>query len=326
MLKIISQYLYYLILINYLKKLCAIEFLIYINDLHKAIKYSTVHHFADDTNLLYTNKSLNLIHKKIKIDIKLLIQWLLPNKISLNAGKTEVIMFRHHLKKINMRIILKINGKKIYPSRTVKHLGVILDENLSWEPHINYLSLKLRKANGALCKVRYYVPKKTLQSLYFSLFHCHLLYAPQLWVQLQNIHSNKIFILQKKALRIMNNPDRRAHTDLFHDYKILKLFDYVKMENTLFLHKYFNHGLPQSLIENFKIEKRNDPYSTRTSRYYTLIVPNVNTKNYGESSVMHHSIMSWHYFSYNLQNPDLQNITIFELKEMVQNFLLDSYK
>ena len=44
-------------------------FLIYMNDLHKAIKYSTVHHFADDTNLLYTNKSLKSIHKKMKIDM-----------------------------------------------------------------------------------------------------------------------------------------------------------------------------------------------------------------------------------------------------------------
>ena len=209
----------------------------------------------------------------------------------------------------------------------VKYLGVILDENLSWGPHINYLSLKLRKANGALSKIRYYVPKKTLWSLYFSLLHYHLIYAPQLWAQLQNVHSNKIFILQKKALRIMNNSDRRAHTDpLFHECKILKLFDHVKMENALFLHKYFNQELPQSLIDNFKIEKRNDSYSTRTSKYNTLIVPNINTKKYGESSVMHQSIVSWHYFCINLQNPNLENITIFQLKEMIQNFLLDSYK
>ena len=42
----------------------------------------------------------------------------------------------------------------------VKYQGVILDENLSWESHINYISLKLRKANGALSKIRYYVPNK----------------------------------------------------------------------------------------------------------------------------------------------------------------------
>ena len=91
-------------------------------------------------------------------------------------------------------------------------------------------------------------------------------------------------------MRIMDNADRGAHTDpLFYDYKILKLFDHVKMENALFLNKYFNHELPQSLIDNFKIEQRNDLYSTRTSRYNTLIVPNINTKKYGESLVIYQS-------------------------------------
>ena len=115
-----------------------------------------------------------------------------------------------------------------------------------------------------------------------------------MWAHLQNIHSNKIFILQKKkAMRIMDNADRRAHTDpLLYDYKILKLFDHVKMGNALFLHKYFNHELPQSLIDNFKIGQSNDFYSTKTSRYNTLIVPNINTKKYGESSVIYQSIIS----------------------------------
>ena len=77
-------------------------------------------------------------------------------------------------------------------------------------------------------------------------------------------------------MRIIDNADRRAHTDpLFYDYKILELFDHVKMENALFVHKYFNHELPQSLIDNFKIEQRNDLYSTRTSRYNTLIRKNM---------------------------------------------------
>ena len=57
-------------------------FLLYINDLHKAIQHSSVHHFADDTNLLYTNNSLKKINKHINHDIKHLCQWLRSNKIS----------------------------------------------------------------------------------------------------------------------------------------------------------------------------------------------------------------------------------------------------
>ena len=57
-------------------------FLLYINDLQKAMQHSSVHHFADDTNLLYTNNSLKKINKHINHDIKHLCQWLRSNKIS----------------------------------------------------------------------------------------------------------------------------------------------------------------------------------------------------------------------------------------------------
>ena len=69
-------------------------FLFYINDLHKAIKFSTVHHFADDTNLLVVGKNLEDVQKQINRDLKFLCTWLRANKISLNASKTELIIFR----------------------------------------------------------------------------------------------------------------------------------------------------------------------------------------------------------------------------------------
>ena len=68
-------------------------FLIYINDLHNAIKYSKVYHFADDTNLLDIDKSPKKMQKQINLDLKSLYKWLLVNKISLNCSKTEFIFF-----------------------------------------------------------------------------------------------------------------------------------------------------------------------------------------------------------------------------------------
>ena len=98
-------------------------FLIYINDLHRSTKFCIVHHFADDTNLLITDKSLKAIRKKVNIDLKLLY-WLSSNKISLNTNKTEYILFHHKSKQINYKLNLKINGKKIYPSKFIKYLGI----------------------------------------------------------------------------------------------------------------------------------------------------------------------------------------------------------
>ena len=62
-------------------------FLIYINDLHDSILYSLPYHFADDTNLLIISNSPKKVQKQLNIDLKLLYNWLLANKISLNSKK-----------------------------------------------------------------------------------------------------------------------------------------------------------------------------------------------------------------------------------------------
>ena len=53
----------------------------YINDLSRSIKNSKIHHFADDTNLLYASSSLKDINKKINFDLSNLVQWLRASEI-----------------------------------------------------------------------------------------------------------------------------------------------------------------------------------------------------------------------------------------------------
>ena len=76
-------------------------FLVYINDLHNAILYSQSFHFADDTNLLNINDFPKKVKKQLNIDLKLLNNWLLANKISLDSKKTKIIIFQKPGFKLN---------------------------------------------------------------------------------------------------------------------------------------------------------------------------------------------------------------------------------
>ena len=131
--------------------------------------------------LLYSDKNLKRIRKRINIDLKLLVHWLHANKIGLNVDKTEAILFRSAKKKVDYDLKLKLNGKKFQLVSPVRYLGIVLDENLSWTHHKNSLAGKLRKSNGALSKLRHYIPRATIVSIYFSLFHSHLSYSIQVW-------------------------------------------------------------------------------------------------------------------------------------------------
>ena len=84
------------------------------------------------------------------------------------------------------------------PETNVKYLAMIIDNNLSWDDHINNLKNKLSRSNGILAKLRSYVPKKTLTSVYYVIFHSQLLYGSLLW----SLTTAKFFycikVLQKK--------------------------------------------------------------------------------------------------------------------------------
>ena len=172
-------------------------FIVYINDIYLSIKNSNTFLFADDTQLLHINKSLKSLTKKVNMDLKLLHCWLCANKISLNSNKTEFILFRHKRKPLNFDVKLKLNGDRLYPMKSIKFLGVLIDENLNWCKHSETVATKLRRANGALSKLRHYVPSSIILSIYYAIFHSHMSYASQVWVKenrsrIESFHFRKL--------------------------------------------------------------------------------------------------------------------------------------
>ena len=71
----------------------------------------------------------------------------------------------------------------IYPTESVKYLGVKIDTNLTWQHHVNDLSIKLNRANALLFKMRKYVSPKILRSIYFAIFDSYLSYCCLVWAQ-----------------------------------------------------------------------------------------------------------------------------------------------
>ena len=104
-----------------------------------------------------------------------------------------------------------ICGKRLYPTESVKYLGVKIDTNLSWQYHGNDLSIKLNRTNALLLKMKKFVSLKILRSIYFAIFDSYLSYCCLVWAQ--NCSTiQRIVILQKKAVRIINFQPRNSDT------------------------------------------------------------------------------------------------------------------
>ena len=93
----------------------------------------------------------------INRDLKSIAEWLKANKISLNSGKTELVLSRSKDKKITKNMNFRISGQKINMISQTRYLGLMLDEHLTFKYYLQNLKLKLNRANCLLSKIRYYV-------------------------------------------------------------------------------------------------------------------------------------------------------------------------
>ena len=245
-------------------------FLLCINDLNQAIKFCKVHHFADDTNLLCLSNSIKKLNKLVNADLKHLVNWLNANKISLNVKKTEMVIFKSKQKKLEGDLKIKLCGKRLYPTESVKYLGVKIDTNLSWQYHVNDLSIKLNRANALLFKMRKYISLKILRSIYFAIFDSYLSCCCLVWAQ--NCSTiQRIIILQKKPIRIINFQPRNVHNSpLFKQNSILKFQDKICLENILFVSKSLNNLSPSVFNTWFSFSSDQHNYESASSTQGTL--------------------------------------------------------
>ena len=304
-------------------------FLLYINDLNRAIKSSTVFHFADDTNLLLVGTCLAKVQKQINDDLKKLYQWLLASKISLNVAKTELIVFRRTNERAPPTKI-KLNGTKLYPSSSVKYLGIHLDSDLSGRSHCNEILPKLRRAKGMLAKARHYIYRNNdLVSIYYSMFSSILLYASQVWGLLDNPTLAKIERAQKSAIRIISFSEYNAHSSpIFNNLKILKFKDNIHLQNILFLHDHRNGKLPSS-FKNFFNNGNMVGVETRAESQ-ALTKPELtsvyNQIRYGRKSIKHTCVSIWNRFAKHVfPDIDMTALSRRKIKKIITDHFLNSY-
>jgi hypothetical protein len=253
--------------------------------MHKAFKKCLVHHFADDTNLLFTDKDPKTIQKTLNKELQELVEWLRANRLSLNVAKTEFIIFRPPRKSLNNRITLKLDQKTIFESTKIKYLGLLLDSRLTWKFHINELSKKLSRAIGLLYKIRTYSSKTILRSLYFGIFHSHLTYGLPVWGYAAQHLLEKIQLLQKKALRVITSSDYHAHTaPIMKQTKILSLIDQRHVMTSSLMWDLDHEILPPTLSTYFVKCNTLHHHNTRHANADKLHIKKTSTKKYGLNS------------------------------------------
>ena len=153
-------------------------FLLYINDIENTSDIISYVLYADDTNVFYSDSCITTLVETMQNEMNKIINWLNANKLSINVSKTKLIVFKSKNKKLNYQdIVIKIQDKKIERVSETKFLGVVIDESLTWNTHIDIISKNIMKSAGLISKLRRYVNLNTLKIFYYALVYLILTYG-----------------------------------------------------------------------------------------------------------------------------------------------------
>lgn len=200
-------------------------FVLFINDICNVSKRIQIILFADDTSIYYTGKDLTEMIETTKIELRKIKKWFHENKLSINWKKTKFMIFSNSQ---YSDITLDIDQTTVQKLTELKFLGVLLDEKLKWKSNITYLQQKISKI---LFKVKDLFKNNSLRMLYCAFVLPYLSYCVEVWGKAYPTHTKLLILLQKRAIRIINNKGRKEHTNaLFAKSCLLKFPDLVDLK------------------------------------------------------------------------------------------------
>ena len=244
-------------------------FLLFINDMKNCSDMLKFIQFADNTTLLFSSSDINYLNHILESEGNRVISWLNANKLIINLTKTNCMLFSN--KRGEPKINIKLNGTDIESKKEATFLGVIIDNNLNWKPHIKHISNKISKSIAILRILRFTFPKHILRMIYMSLIFSHLNYCNLIWGSACKKTMEPLFLLQKKSVRLVNNSYYLDHTaPIFKSLKILTLNQIFNNNCLIFIYKCIRENRFPSFRDRILRNSDIHQHNTRNNAQYRL--------------------------------------------------------
>ena len=191
-------------------------FLIYVNDFQNCVKFSSNVSFADDTNVFLSGRNIQSVYDQGNKKLSNIDNWVLANKLTVNVKKTKCILFKTcnpcKSRKATQTSELKLRNEVIARVSSIRFLGVTIHENLTWKHHMYAVKKKMRAALGAVMRIRSFLNKRAMLTLYHSLILSYVYkYLNQcLPAALQNLISIKATRITTRSYSKYIPPSYRA--------------------------------------------------------------------------------------------------------------------
>lgn len=290
-------------------------FSMYINDLPLHIINCKTHMYADDVQLYLSSSVQHLAEAvdKVNADLQSVYNWASANALSLNPIKSKCLLIRGKSSNCDFNLDLNINKHKINNVSSVKNLGLIFNNTLTWNNHINSVVGNINNKLRALWVTQYFTPLKIRILLAKAYLMPTLLYGCEIFSSCDAISKRKLNTAFNNICRYVYGIGKYDHISQYS----VKLFGMsltclFRQKMLLLLHKIIYTKLPPYLFRRivFARSVRGNKviplrYRTYTSEMQFLInvLPLWNTLPHSiqtTSNVVHFkALLTKHFFSQN---------------------------
>ena len=151
-----------------------LRFVLYVNDPPQCLENCSINMYADDTVFYFTNLCTSEIARVVQDDLNGVVQSMESSRLILNQSKTKSMLFGswQNLAK-SPNFCIQLYGKTSERVAKFSYLGVVLNENLSWKYHVEYVSSKVSSRLGLLSRIRSCLTLEASCSHYLNIRELH---------------------------------------------------------------------------------------------------------------------------------------------------------
>ena len=274
-----------------------LSFLMYTSPLEDIIKSHGVDSmiYADDTQI-YAFKSRkdghNFVLSKLEACIRDIRSWSTANEMKLNDEKTEIIHITSRFRSATSISSLHIGNSLVEPATSARNLGVVFDQNLNRNLHVNNICRAASHALYKIGKIRNHLDMKTTEMLVHAFVSSRIDSCNSLLYGLPDCQLNKLQRIQNSAARLITRSKKFTHiTPILHQLHWLPVKSRINFKVLLLTFKCV-HGIAPTYLQDL-INMYTPSRSLRSSSMSLLLSPSVSTKSYGHRSFQFSAALLW---------------------------------
>ena len=232
-----------------------ILFSMYVNDLPLTFSNSSVecHMLADDTTIHTQNSSIYTIQHTLVDTLREISSWCTENLMVLNPSKSKSMLMttrqKHQLSPLTLN--LSIDNKSIDQVDSHKLLGVVLDHQLCWKPHIDSLCKKLSKNLYLFSRLQQLITQEARLLFFHAHIKSHFDYASIIWDGASDVLLKKLKSIHKRSVKLIKYDVSISSKSNTPPLNVLPLETQLTYNKAILLYKVINGHAPKYLVELF---------------------------------------------------------------------------